>query len=173
MLQNVSCGFSSSVPAATQPRAAPQLLPRSPLTPQQQPAWPVPQRNPRAAAVAEASQTMTSSKAMDAVFPEALAGLEAVDPEVASIIEDEKARQWWVAKPLLQAECFMSIILFFKLCWTMCCTVSGWVFVATDFDVNSPVGHVAEPARGYQKLFLYRLLLLFMSSELSERAITA
>lgn len=31
---------------------------------------------------------------MDAVFPEALAGLEAVDPEVASIIEDEKARQW-------------------------------------------------------------------------------
>ncbi len=37
---------------------------------------------------------MASSKAMEAVFPEAQAVLREVDPEVASIIEDEKARQW-------------------------------------------------------------------------------
>ena len=48
----------------------------------------------RAAAVAERADTMTSSKAMDSVFPEALSVLDDVDPEVASIIEDEKARQW-------------------------------------------------------------------------------
>ncbi len=34
---------------------------------------------------------------MKRVFPEALSPLLDCDPEVASIIKDEKARQWWVS----------------------------------------------------------------------------
>lgn len=38
-----------------------------------------------------------AAQANDAVFPEALASLKQADPEIYSIIQDEKARQWWVA----------------------------------------------------------------------------
>ncbi len=33
---------------------------------------------------------------MKRIFPEALTPLLECDPEVAGIIKDEKARQWWV-----------------------------------------------------------------------------
>lgn len=38
--------------------------------------------------------TVKQSRAMDGVFPEALQSLREADPEVFSIIEDEKKRQW-------------------------------------------------------------------------------
>lgn len=37
--------------------------------------------------------------AMAAVFPEALSHLKAADPEVYSLIEQEKIRQWWASQP--------------------------------------------------------------------------
>lgn len=46
--------------------------------------------------------------AMDPVFPEAHKTLKDADPEVFGIIEDEKARQWWVnaGKPALDEPSF-------------------------------------------------------------------
>ena len=35
---------------------------------------------------------------MEGVFPEALASLRNADPELYSIIEDEKERQWYVGQ---------------------------------------------------------------------------
>jgi hypothetical protein len=93
MLAGRTCQFSSPARAVQQQRPAPQAVLTSPVVLQQR-SRRCSQLTVRAAAVAERSDTMTSSKAMDSVFPEALSVLEDVDPEVASIIEDEKARQW-------------------------------------------------------------------------------
>jgi hypothetical protein len=93
MLVGRICHIGSSARAVQLQRPAPQTVLTSPPALQQS-SRRFSQLTVRAGAVAERSDTMTSSKAMDSVFPEALAALDNVDPEVASIIEDEKARQW-------------------------------------------------------------------------------
>lgn len=50
---------------------------------------------PATAHVSDATQVISSSNAMEAIFPEALQSLAEADPEVFHIIQDEKERQWY------------------------------------------------------------------------------
>lgn len=93
MLNQTTPSLGTRLRAVSHQQTAPQKASLSPFALHQSPSRSS-TLTVRAAAVAERSHTMTTSKAMDAVFPESLSVLEDVDPEVASIIEDEKARQW-------------------------------------------------------------------------------
>lgn len=51
------------------------------------------------------------------VFPEALKSLKEADPEIFDIIQDEKARQWWVAggNPEVDLDC--SVVTWLMFAW--------------------------------------------------------